>query len=190
MSCSDGDDTASPAAVAETQSTAGSRTFELKPLVEMEVVGACKRGRRKGRRNRTTVERESELEQRRRSKNARERQRVENVKNEYAKLEAVLGMDAGLFDKTREKRQYCKLRILTAAIERIKTLKETIRLADQKEAAASMASQDPPVVVPVGACIHTHIAVLVSRNKLNWIDINVLMSPHNRGVVRGPVLRF
>ena len=143
MSRSEDDNTTSPAAVHD------SRTVELKPLVEMGVVGAPKRGRRKGRRSRTTVERESELEQRRHSKNAHERQRVENVNNKYAKLEAVLGMDGGLREKS-------KLWILTAAIERIKTLK---RLADQKEAAASMASQDPPVVVPVGACIQTHIAV-------------------------------
>ena len=97
--------------------------FQLKPLAEMEVVGACKRGRRRGRRNRTAAERQSEMEQRRRSKNARERQRVENVKNEYAKLQKLLGLDSGLLEqKSRERRRHCKLRVLTAAIHRIRSL--------------------------------------------------------------------
>ena len=105
--------------------------FQLKPLTEMEVVGACRRGRRRGRRNRTAAERQSEMEQRRRSKNARERQRVENVKTEYAKLQKLLGFNSGFIDnKSKEKRRHCKLRVLTAAVERIRTLMETLRQAD------------------------------------------------------------
>lgn len=106
--------------------------FALKPLVEMGVVGACRRGRRRGRRNRTAVERESEVEERRQSKNARERERVENVRNEYAKLQKLLGLDLGELDDDdcdggKDSRRFCKLRILTAAIERIKTLMELLR---------------------------------------------------------------
>lgn len=68
------------------------------------------------------AERQSEIEQRRRSKNARERQRVENVKKEYAKLQQLLGLESNLDDKSKEKRRHCKLRTLTEAIKRIRSL--------------------------------------------------------------------
>ena len=112
---------------------------QLKPLAEMEVVGACRRGRRRGRRNRTAAERQSEMEQRRRSKNARERQRVENVKNEYAKLQIILGLEFGLLDqKSKEKRRHCKLRVLTAAIHRIRSL-----MAERNRLQAESAAPPP-----------------------------------------------
>lgn len=98
------------------------QSFQLQPLAELQVIGACRRGRRRGRRNRTMAERQSEIELRRRSKNARERQRVENVKNEYAKLQQLLGMESSLDDKSKEKRRHCKLQTLTKAIERIRAL--------------------------------------------------------------------
>ena len=114
--------------------------FQLKPLAEMEVVGACRRGRRRGRRNRTTAERQSEMEQRRRSKNARERQRVENVKNEYSKLQNLLGLESGCLDQTsRERRRHGKLRVLTAAIHRIRSL-----LAERNHLRAESAATDSP----------------------------------------------
>lgn len=59
--------------------------------------------------------------QRRISKNARERQRVENVKNEYAKLQKLLGLEEEE-DAPRERKRHCKLRTLTTAIDRIRTL--------------------------------------------------------------------
>ena len=108
-----------------------SQTFTLKPLVEMGVVGACRRGRRRGRKNRTEMERRSEKEQRRRSKNARERERVENVRNEYAKLQKLLGLGSNEEGENQQGR-LCKLRLLNAAIERIKTLMEVVRSADEE----------------------------------------------------------
>ena len=115
-----------------------NQSFQLKPLVEMEVIGACRRGRRRGRRNRTQAERLSGAEQRRQSKNSRERRRVENVKNEYAKLQKILGLQDDE-NSSKEKGKYCKLRILNAAIDRIKELKEILRRADAslKEGAAA-----------------------------------------------------
>ena len=97
------------------------QSYQLQPLAEMEVIGACRRGRRRGRRNRTATERQSEIAQRRLSKNARERQRVENVKSEYAKLQRLLGLEH-LDEGTNERRRHCKLRTLTAAIGRIRNL--------------------------------------------------------------------
>ena len=121
--------------------TEDAQTFTLKPLVEMGVVGACRRGRRRGRRNRTVVERQTGKEQRRRSKNARERERVENVRNEYAKLQTLLGLGSDdVVEGTKERRRFCKLRVLTTAIERIKTLMELMRSADE-EAAGSVQLQ-------------------------------------------------
>ena len=131
-----------------------SQTFTLKPLVEMGVVGACRRGRRRGRKNRTKVERRSEKEQRRRSKNARERERVENVRNEYAKLQKLLGL--GGSDEAGEKQGRCgKLRLLNTAIEYIKTLTEVLRSSggeagfESSQAAAPHEHQTAPYSVTV-----------------------------------------
>ena len=107
-------------------------SFQLRPLAEMEVIGACRRGRRRGRRNRTAAERISEATQRRDSKNARERQRVENVKTEYARLEQVLGFTE-LKSDSKEHKRHCKLRTLNAAIERIRTLMAIDQLASREE---------------------------------------------------------
>ena len=111
--------------------TAGE-SFQLQPLAEMEVIGACRRGRRRGRRNRTAAERISEAAQRRDSKNARERQRVENVKNEYARLQELLGLTE-LKSDSKEHKRHCKLRTLTAAIERIRTLMAIDQLTSREE---------------------------------------------------------
>ena len=142
-----GDDTAMTAAPVFSGDPLGEdgQPFTLKPLVEMGVVGACRRGRRRGRRNRTAVERQTEKEQRRHSKNARERERVENVRNEYAKLEKLVGLGADdyLGESTKELGRYCKLRVLTAAIERIKTLKELLRSADEETGSVSDHTQAP-----------------------------------------------
>ena len=118
------------------------QSFQLEPLVEMGVVGACRRGRRRGRRNRTATERQSEVEQRRYSKNARERERVENVRNEYVKLQRLLGLeDLGAEgSRSKEGGRFCKLRTLTAAIARIKSRVEQLRLADEEESSHGTAT--------------------------------------------------
>lgn len=108
--------------------TSPDLAYQLQPLAEMEVIGACRRGRRRGRRNRTAAERESEVSQRRLSKNARERQRVENVKNEYARLQKLLGLSEQMENEPKERRRHCKLRTLTTAIERIRTLMAELQL--------------------------------------------------------------
>jgi len=110
------------------RATSPDLAYQLQPLAEMEVIGACRRGRRRGRRNRTAAERESEVSQRRLSKNARERQRVENVKNEYARLQKLLGLSEQLENEPKERRRHCKLRTLTTAIERIRTLMAELQL--------------------------------------------------------------
>ena len=127
--------------------------FQLEPLVELEVIGACRRGRRRGRRNRTAAERQAESEQRRRSKNARERQRVENVKNEYEKLQKLLGMESAcLHERSREKTRYCKLRILTAAIHRIRALTELLRRADEGDSVSPHLHTTQPATSVVSLC--------------------------------------
>lgn len=118
------------------------QSFQLQPLAELEVIGACRRGRRRGRKNRTMAERQSEIEERRRSKNARERQRVENVKKEYAKLQRLLGLESSLDDASREKRRHCKLRTLTEAIKRIRSL-----IAEQNRLRANGSNVPVPAAV-------------------------------------------
>lgn len=122
------------------------QSFQLKPLAEMEVVGACRRGRRRGRKNRSVAERQSEIEQRRQSKNARERLRVENVKNEYAKLQRLLGLESECQDdKSKEKRRHCKLRTLTAATQRIRDLlAERNQQHVQEDVVLAAAAVTPP----------------------------------------------
>ena len=107
-------------------------SFKLQPLAEMEMIGACKRGRPRGRRNRTAAERISEAAQRRDSKNSRERQRVGNVKNEYARLQQMLGLTE-LKSDSKEHKRHCKFRTLTAAIERIRTLMAIDQLTSREE---------------------------------------------------------
>lgn len=88
----------------------------LQPLDELGVVGACRRGRRKGRRNRTPAERETERDDRRVSKNARERERVENVNREYENLRAALGAPPNAKGRVK------KVATLNHAINYIKAL--------------------------------------------------------------------
>lgn len=110
-------------------------------LNELDAAGACKRGRFEGRRNRTAAERESSLEQRRQSKNARERQRVENLKNVYGKLQVVLGQDCRSAKKTRR----CKLRLLITAAKRIESLlAEQNRLVMASSAGTGPTEPRPP----------------------------------------------
>ena len=143
--------------------------YQLQPLAEMEVIGACRRGRRRGRRNRTAAERESEVSQRRLSKNARERQRVENVKNEYARLQKLLGLSEQLENEPKERRRHCKLRTLTTAIERIRTLMAELQLRR-----AGLSDETPARADPAqhqGSSGHT--ATVRELTPLDVVDFNI-----------------
>lgn len=93
-----------------------------RPPVRMQsldgVVGACKRGRRLGRRNRTLAEREATAQQDQIIRNARERMRVQNVKHEYEQLRCALGRDAS--------KRLTKLKTLEMAIQYIRDLTDEL----------------------------------------------------------------
>lgn len=82
------------------------------------VVGACKRGRRKGRRNKTSAERASEaiIDQKRVEKNAREKVRVKNVNHGFELLRRAVG-------QKRTGKNPTKLATLEAAIKYIHELR-------------------------------------------------------------------
>lgn len=119
-----------------------SDSVELRPLDELGV-GKC--GQLKGRRNRTADEKQLDLEQRRRWKNARERQRVENVKYEYAKLQTVLESGSGrrMKKSTRGKTRHCKLRILIEAAKKIQCL-----LTERNRLAVAAGAGSPRAIPP------------------------------------------
>lgn len=146
--------------------------YQLQPLADLEIVGACRRGRRRGRRNRTAAERQLEVEQRRHNKNARERQRVENVKKEYAKLQRLLGLSsAPLDDKSEEKRRHCKLRTLTVAIQRIRSL-----IAEQNQLRASAVSPPNGVSTSYDSCLQLPAVGYVDILRRN----NLVVNPSNQ----------
>lgn len=91
------------------------------PVVTMAsldgVVGACKRGRRRGRRNKTAYEKDSEMGVRQELKRERERLRVQNVNLEYQRLRIALGEPE---DSHKKKNNKCST--LKAAIDYIKAL--------------------------------------------------------------------
>lgn len=91
---------------------------KLLPLDELGIVGACRRGRRKGQRNRTPAQRIMEAEGKRTEKNVRERMRVEHVRDEYLKLQVLLGFG--------HKKTVNKLETLNAAIDYIKELRKLL----------------------------------------------------------------
>ena len=82
------------------------------------VVGACKRGRRKGRRNKTSAERASAaiIDQKRVEKNAREKMRVKNVNHGFELLRRAIG-------QKRTGKNPTKLATLEAAIKYIHELR-------------------------------------------------------------------
>ena len=90
---------------------------QLQRLDEQGVIGACRRGRKRGRKNRTQSQRMAEVDDKRVQKNARERERVSNVNAEYKRLREALGD----VDDSRKKK-YHKLRTLTAAINYIQAM--------------------------------------------------------------------
>lgn len=82
-------------------------------------IGARRRGRRRGCRNRTLAEREAQVDFKRSDKNTKERVRVGNINRMYHKLRRQLG------DPHPEKR-LCKLRVLNAAIQHIHDLMDVM----------------------------------------------------------------
>ena len=104
--------------------------FQPQPLAEMEV-GACRRGRPRGRRNKTVAQKISELAQRRDLKKVREKQRVKNLNRLLLSLREMLGLSE-LKSDSKECKGYCKLRTLRAATERIRTLKAILNLTSDE----------------------------------------------------------
>ena len=102
-------------------------SFQVQTLAKMEVVGACRRGRPRGRRNRTAAQKISEVDQRRNSKNTRERKRVENINTLFISLQKQLGLSQLKSDSKACKR-YRKLLTLRTAIERIRSLTAKLNL--------------------------------------------------------------
>ena len=123
----------SPVSSTETEDAAGGSTccrsrpsVNLLPLDQLGVVGACRRGRRKGQRNRTPAQRVMEAEGKRTEKNVRERMRVEHVRDEYLKLQMLLGFG--------HSKSVNKLQTLNAAIDYIKELRKVLdRLQGETE---------------------------------------------------------
>lgn len=88
---------------------------QLQRLDEQGVIGACRRGRKRGRKNRPQSQRMAEVDDKRVQKNARERERVYNVNEEYRRLRQALGDDF-------RKKKHNKLKTLTAAINYIQAM--------------------------------------------------------------------
>lgn len=86
------------------------------------VVGACKRGRHKGRRNKTSAERASAamMGQKRVEKNTREKVRIKNVNHGYELLQRAIGQD-------RMGKNPTKLKTLEAAIKYIHDLLDELQ---------------------------------------------------------------
>ena len=85
------------------------------PVVDRETIGARRKGRRKGCKNKTPEERKAILGQKDKIKNEKERERVRNIQQQYQKLRVMLG------DPTPHKK-LCKQQVLNAAIAYIKDL--------------------------------------------------------------------
>lgn len=92
--------------IAETLPT---RELQLRPI------GARKKGRRKGCKNRPLLQRRQQAEAKKKVKNEKERKRVENIQHEYSMLRQLLG---------DENEKLSKLQVLNSAINYIRTLLE------------------------------------------------------------------
>ena len=120
-------DISSPPSSISSSETDVSRDADRRwrPPVRMQslegVIGACKRGRRMGRRNRTSAEREATADDDQRVRNARERKRVKNVNQEFQQLRSALGRD-------ETDRRLTKLKTLEAAIQYIHELIDELNL--------------------------------------------------------------
>ena len=107
---------------------------QLQRLDEQGVIGACRRGRKRGRKNRPQSQRMAEVDDKRVQKNARERERVYNVNEEYRRLRQALGDDF-------RKKKHNKLKTLTAAINYIQAM--MTELDTLKRAAGEMDEHGP-----------------------------------------------
>ena len=85
------------------------------PVVDRETIGARRKGRRKGCKNKTPEERRAILGYKDKIKDEKERERVRNIQQQYQKLRVMLG------DPTPHKK-LCKQQVLNAAILYIKDL--------------------------------------------------------------------
>ena len=99
-------------------------------------VGARRRGRRRGCRNRTLAEREEQVEVKRSDKNSKERVRVGNINRMYQRLRRQLG------DPHPEKR-LCKLRVLNAAIQHIHDLMDVVNQRQNRQESSQLPLQSP-----------------------------------------------
>ena len=101
---------------------------------DMRWIGARRRGRRRGCRNRTLAEREAQVEDKRSDKNTKERVRVGNINRMYQKLRRQLG------DPHPEKR-LCKLRVLNAAIQHIHDLMDVVKARQNRQEITELSFQ-------------------------------------------------
>lgn len=124
------------------------------------VVGACKRGRHKGRRNKTSAERASAaiMGLKRVEKNTREKVRIKNVNHGYELLQRAIGQD-------RMGKNPTKLKTLEVAIKYIHDLLDELQtetaqmppyanlepLGDEKIYPVALTE---PSVSKTGRCIH------------------------------------
>ena len=99
--------------------------------LQLEEIGARRKGRKKGCKNRTTKERKEMKEFLRKTKNQKERERVRNIQTQYNQLRLALGEDVH--------KKLCKQKVLDSAIEYI--CKLTKLLADENSTAAGEVSQ-------------------------------------------------
>lgn len=105
-------------------------------------IGARKKGRRKGCKNRPALQRHMQAASKKRAKNAKERKRVQNIHHEYTLLRMLLG------DRSEK---LSKLQVLNATIEYIKYLRNKLAEADSCSDQGCVSSTDLsliPQVVP------------------------------------------
>ena len=114
------------------------------------VVGA-QRGRRMGRRNRTRAEREATADGDQSVRNARERQRVENLNRAYQQLRSELGETRG--------RRPTKLKTLEMAIQHIRELADELqRLRSEPQYAERPNGNYPTASEPsVSSLVRVHL---------------------------------
>ena len=93
--------------------------FELQQESQ-EIIGARRKGKKKGRKNKTKKERKNSTASQRQRRNARERTRIKNISLKYNELRWILG-----FDLTKQR--FSKHKVLVAAIEYITKLKDLIK---------------------------------------------------------------
>lgn len=84
-----------------------------------EEIGARRKGRKKGCKNKTPAERKAMKENLRKTKNEKERERVKNIQSQYNRLREVLGEDMN--------KKLCKQKVLDNAIQYIARLSKILQ---------------------------------------------------------------